>query len=108
MVASSKEQIKVIDKIKDQAEVNGVQDIKKLSKKEVYKLEPLVSCEEALLIPSSGIIDPISFMRSMVGEIEENGNIISYNSKIDKIFLDNNKFKILVIDFHDNVTTYNL
>jgi len=105
LVASNKQQINVIDKIKEQAEINGVKDIKKLSKKEVYKLEPLVSCEEALLIPSSGIIDPISFMRSMVGEIEEKGNNISYNSKIDKIFLDNDKFKILVKDFHENETT---
>ena len=107
LVASTKEQINVIDKIKEQAEVNGVKDIKKLSKKEVYKLEPLVNCEEALLIPSSGIIDPISFMRSLVGEIEEKGNTISYNSKVDKIFLDNDKFKILVKDFHENVTTIN-
>ena len=107
LVASSKEQINVIDKIKEQAEINGVKDIKKLSKKEVYKLEPLINCEEALLIPSSGIIDPISFMRSLVGEIEEKGNTISYNSKVNKIYLDNDKFTILVKDFHENVTTIN-
>ena len=107
LVASNTEQINIIDKIKEQAEINGVEDIKKLTKKEVYKLEPLVNCEEALLIPSSGIIDSVSFMRSLIGEIEEKGNIISYNSKVDKILLDNAKFTILVKDINEEVTTIN-
>ena len=55
LIASSKDQIETIDKIKRKAEKNGVKDIRKISKQEVKKIEPLISCEEALLIPSSGI-----------------------------------------------------
>ena len=65
LIASNQEQVEVINNIKEQAEKNGVENIKKLSKSKVSVLEPLISCEEALLVPSSGIIDVISFMNSL-------------------------------------------
>ena len=49
LVASSEDQISIIDNIKEQAEKNGVKEITKISKKEVANLEPLISCNEALL-----------------------------------------------------------
>ena len=48
LIASSDDQIKIIDDIKIQAEKNGVQHIDKISKSKVTKLEPLIKCEEAL------------------------------------------------------------
>ena len=67
LVASSDEQIEIIDKIKSQAEKNGVINIQKISKSKVTNLEPLIKCNEALLVPSSGIIDTINFMSSLEG-----------------------------------------
>jgi len=101
LVASTEKQISVIDKIKYQAEKNGVRNIEKITKKKVNDLENLIFCEEALLVPSSGIIDAISFMRSLVGKIEDNQGMISYNSKLKKVELKNNEF-ILHIDDSDN------
>jgi len=96
LVASSYDQIDTIDKIKEQAEKNGVEGVIKISKNQVSKLEPLIYCEEALVIPSSGIIDPISFMRSLVGRIENSGNMIAYKSNLKKINYDGKNFKLLV------------
>ena len=96
LVASSYDQIKIIDSIKKQAEKNGVEGVTKISKNQVSKLEPLIYCEEALVISSSGIIDPISFMRSLVGRIENSGNMISYRSNLKKINYDGKKFKLLI------------
>tara|TARA_Y100000590_G_C15721175_1_gene1013605 strand:- start:1543 stop:2652 length:1110 start_codon:yes stop_codon:yes gene_type:complete len=98
LVASSKDQIKVIDEIKKNAENNGVIGIKKLSGKDVSKLEPLIACEEALLVPSSGIIDAISFMRSLIGKIEDCGSMISYNSKLISAEYKKNKFLLKVFN----------
>ena len=92
LVASSPDQIAIIDKIKHNAEKNGVAGIRKITKQEVKKIEPLISCEEALLIPSSGIIDSIAYMRSLVGKIEDAGGMLAFNSKLIKCEIRNNKF----------------
>ena len=96
LVASSYDQIKIIDQIKKQAEKNGVEGVTNISRKQVSKLEPLIFCEEALLVPSSGIIDAIAFMRSLVGRIENSGNMISYKSNVQKISYDGKKFRLLI------------
>jgi len=67
-----------------------------LTQKKIKKLEPLIDGVEGLLIPSSGIIDSISFMRALIGEIIDNSNMISYNSSVEKIFTDNKIFNVLV------------
>jgi len=96
LVASSKDQIAIIDKIQNNAENNGVEGIKKITKKEVKQIEPLIFCEEALLIPSSGIIDAIAYMRSLVGKIEDSGGMLVFNSKLIKCEIKNNKFLLHV------------
>tara|TARA_B100000029_G_scaffold501480_1_gene574973 strand:+ start:735 stop:1841 length:1107 start_codon:yes stop_codon:yes gene_type:complete len=98
LVASSKDQLDIIDKIKKQAEINGVEKINNITKEDVSKLEPLIKCEEALLVSSSGIIDVISFMRSLVGKIEDLGGMISYNSKITKVNINDKNFTLLIDD----------
>ena len=96
LVASSLDQINVIDQIKNLAENNGVEGIRKISKTEASNLEPLIYCEEALLVPSSGIVDAISLMRSLEGYIQDSGSMIAYNSAIRKINFDGNKFSLTV------------
>ena len=96
LVASSEDQIAIIDEIKKKAEKNGVTGITKMTKKEVNNIEPLISCEEALLIPSSGIIDAIAYMRSLVGKIEDAGGMLAFNSKLIKCEIRNNKFVLHV------------
>ncbi len=107
LVASSLDQIKIIDRIKDRAISNGVEDIKKISKNEVMKLEPLIDCEEALLVPSSGIIDAIYLMRSLVGQIEDLGGMISYKSNIKQIDIDNQKFRLSIMSDSETIIECN-
>ena len=107
IVASSKDQIAIIDNIKIQAEKNGVTKIKKISQKEVQKIEPHVFCQEALLVPSSGIIDAIAYMRSLVGKIEECGGMLAFNSKVIKSSFSNNKFIVQVSGKEDTIIQCN-
>ena len=107
VVASSQDQISIIDQIKHQAEINGVENITKISKEKVLKLEPLISCEEALLIPSSGIIDATSFMRSLVGQIEDSGGMIAYKSKLNNIEIEDKKFKLNVKNENETIIQCN-
>jgi len=104
LLASNNEQIKIIDNIKNQAEKNGVHNIEKVSKSKVSILEPMIKCQEALLIPSSGIIDAISFMNSLEGQIKDSQGMIAYNSKIKKINFDGSFFFLEILDENNNMT----
>ena len=101
LVATTQEQIKEIEKIREQGSINGVKNIQRLSKDQISNLEPLINCKEGLLIPSTGIIDSISYMRSLIGEIEDNSNMISYNTKVEKIYLEKNKFIVILKNIND-------
>jgi len=103
LIATSNEQIKIIDDIKNQAQKNNVEKITKISKDKVKEIEPLIKCEEALLVESSGIIDAISFMRSLLGKVEDMGGMISYNSFLKRIDSVGENFKIFIEG--DNETT---
>ena len=107
LIASSDDQIKIIDDIKIQAEKNGVQNIEKISKSKVTKLEPLIKCEEALQVKSSGIIDAISYMNSLEGQIKDSKGMIAYNSKVDKINYDGKYFTLEIFDKENNLTKIN-
>ena len=104
LVASSEEQIEIIDAIKVQAEKNGVQGIEKISRSKVSTLEPLIACKEALLVSSSGIIDSYSFMHSLEGQIKDEQGMIAYNSKVSKINFDGKYFTLQVLD-KENIPT---
>ena len=104
LVASNEKQIEIIDNIKIQAEKNGVQNIEKISSSQALKLEPLISCKEALLVHSSGIIDSYSFMNSLEGQIQDSKGMIAYNSKVFKINFDGKFFKLQIYDKEKNIT----
>ena len=107
LVASSNDQIEIIDEIQNKAEKNGVQGIRRITKQEVKNIEPLIFCEEALLIPSSGIIDAVAYMRSLVGKIEDSGGMLAYNSKLIKCELKNNRFTLYVSGQEETVIECN-
>ena len=98
IVANNQSQMIQIEEIKQQAELNGVLNLEILDKRQVNKLEPLIKSEGGLLVTSTGIIDQHSLMQSYLGEFENNGGMVSYNSTVKKISINNNRFEILVFD----------
>ena len=73
-----------------------------LNENQIYLLEPLIKSSGGLLVPSTGIIDQYSLMQSYLGEFENNGGMVSYNSKVKKISITNNKFEIEVDNNENN------
>ncbi len=98
IVANNQSQIDDILVIKQQAELNEVKNIKILDEKQVNKLEPLIKSAGGLLVPSTGVIDQHSLMQSYLGEYENNGGMVAYNSTVKKISYLNNRFEILVFN----------
>jgi Predicted dehydrogenase len=89
IVACSKDEVSELDDIYEKATHNGVVGIEKVTGKYVSQKEPLINCEEALFVPSSGIVDQTSLMRSYLGELELSGSN-AYYSQFKKSELKNN------------------
>jgi L-2-hydroxyglutarate oxidase LhgO len=76
VVAADAEEMRRLDRIFDQAVVNGVEGMRKLCKAEALALEPQLACEGALLSPQSGVFDSHGYMLALEGEIEAAGGAV--------------------------------
>lgn len=83
IVATSPEQTETLKEIKIKAERNGVGDLQWLSREDALAQEPYLSCEAALLSPSTGIIDSHGLMLSLLGDLENAGGVLALNSRFE-------------------------
>lgn len=68
--------------IQKRAADNGVDNLTFLDANQVRELEPNVTCDGALLSPSTGLIDSHSYMLSLLGEAEDHGAMLAYLSPV--------------------------
>jgi L-2-hydroxyglutarate oxidase LhgO len=65
IVATRDEEIPTLEKLKAQAELNGVNDLTWLDQADVRALEPAVTSVRGLLSPSTGIVDSHGLMQAL-------------------------------------------
>lgn len=82
IVASDKEQIPALEKIRAQGRANGVADLRMLSAAEARAMEPELACAAALESPSTGIIDSHGYMLALRGDAELHGASIALRSPV--------------------------
>ena len=104
IVATSADEISKLEEIHSKAEFNGVEGIKRVTGDYVARKEPLVECVEALYVPSSGIVDQNSLMRSYLGELEENSGNIVFNSQFLRSEIDGDKYLSYVLSDSEEIT----
>jgi L-2-hydroxyglutarate oxidase LhgO len=75
MVANDEAESHILEKYHLQAEANGVPGVRKISADEVRKLEPNVRAHSALLIPTSGIVDPTALLRQVYASASNRGAV---------------------------------
>jgi L-2-hydroxyglutarate oxidase LhgO len=80
IVAADREQVKALERIEATARANGVTDLRWLTAGEAQAMEPALSCVTALLSPSTGIIDSHGFMLALLGDLEEAGGTVAFQS----------------------------
>ena len=80
LVATNQTEIAQLEAIKAQAEANGVHDLMWLSSAEARALEPALVAKQALLSPSTGIIDSHSLMLALRGDAEAHGAMIAFRT----------------------------
>jgi L-2-hydroxyglutarate oxidase LhgO len=82
IVAADEQQVETLRKIEATARANGVHDLQWLTAAEAKALEPALSCETALLSPSTGIIDSHAFMLAMQGDLEDAGGAVALRAPV--------------------------
>ena len=94
VVATSKQDLKLIDDLAERGKRNGLKGLKFLSDDELKQREPFVKSLKTLLVPEEGIVDYKAVMKSMSNNIISSGGNIYLSSKIEKIKKINNKMYI--------------
>jgi L-2-hydroxyglutarate oxidase LhgO len=82
IVATHGDQRAALDRLHAQAEANGVGDLVRLAPEAVRELEPEIHCVDALLSPSTGIIDSHGFMLALLGDAEAHGAMLALGSPL--------------------------
>ena len=73
---------------------NGVENLKLLSNTEAVKIQPGVKCQNALWVPSTGIIDSHGLMNCLERQVLQKGGIVHYNSEVISINKNSSDYKI--------------
>lgn len=76
VVASDEAEVPRIDAIYEQARINGVEGMRRLTGEEARAMEPELGAVAALLSPESGVFDSHGYMVALQGEIEAAGGAV--------------------------------
>src|ERR1700748_517981 len=82
IVATTPKETEKLQSIRAHAEANGVADLQTLSGEAARAIEPALSCEAALLSPSTGIIDSHAYMLALLGNAEDAGAAFAFHTPL--------------------------
>ena len=82
IVAVEQTEIAALAKLKEQGELNGVDDLVWLTGDAAMALEPQLVCVAAVLSPSTGIIDGHQLMLALQGDLENAGGAVAFNAPV--------------------------
>ena len=98
IVATSKEEISVIEGIRQTAINNGVDDLAVLEMEQIAEMEPNIFALRALFSPSTGIVDSHSLMKQYETNSINNGCQVVYGSEVTGIRQIKNGYEITLFD----------
>jgi L-2-hydroxyglutarate oxidase LhgO len=82
VVACDEPELAGLEKYMRQAELNGLDDLKRLTREELAEIEPNVRGVGAFLSPSTGIIDAHGLMLAYLGDLEVHGGALALVSPV--------------------------
>ncbi|MCX6320605.1 MAG: NAD(P)/FAD-dependent oxidoreductase [Bacteroidia bacterium] len=98
IVATSEEEIAVIEGIRQTAIKNGVDDLVVLEREQIAEMEPNIFALKALFSPSTGIVDSHSLMKQYETNTINNGGQVVYGSEVTGIKRIKNGYEITLPD----------
>lgn len=94
IVATSQEELPLLDNIYKRGVENGLQDLKYLSREEFREIEPHCEGVKAIKVPQTGIIDYPGVAKKIKELFEELGGEVKFNNEVKNII--NNNSEIVV------------
>ena len=82
IVACDESELAGLDQYRKQAAINGVDDLRMLTAKELAAMEPAVRCVAGFLSPSTGIIDSHGLMLEYLGDAQSHGASLALGSPV--------------------------
>jgi L-2-hydroxyglutarate oxidase LhgO len=83
VVATNDSEATRLDAIIAQARINGVEGVEMIDGVAARRLEPALACVRAMLSPETGIVDSHRYMLALQGDLEDNGGVVAFNTRID-------------------------
>ncbi len=96
IVATNAQEDGKLADIRRRAAINGVDDMRTLTRAEAVALEPNLRCTSALLSPSTGIIDSHSYMVALQGDAENAGAMMVFRSPVQGGRVENGQIELQV------------
>jgi L-2-hydroxyglutarate oxidase LhgO len=85
IVATSPEEVAIIEEIRETALNNGVDDLTMADREQISEMEPNIHALKAIYSPSTGIIDSHSLMKQFETNTINNGGQVVYGSEVTGI-----------------------
>jgi L-2-hydroxyglutarate oxidase LhgO len=85
VVATNENEVARLDGILKQAQINGVEGVGFIDGAAVHNLEPALSCLLAMESPETGIIDSHRYMLALLGDLEDCGGAVAFNTPIERL-----------------------
>jgi L-2-hydroxyglutarate oxidase LhgO len=82
MVANDEAEDRILDHYLQQANTNRVPGVRKIGADEIRQLEPNVRAHSALLVPSSGIVDPTALLHQVYASASNRGAIFMAETEV--------------------------
>jgi len=96
IIATEKEELTDLEKIRIQGESSGVEGLRLLSDSELKKMEPNLFGKAALFSEETGIVDSHRLMEYFVYSAQRRGVMVAYNSIAGNISKTDRGYKIMV------------
>lgn len=106
IVATSEDEIRIIEGIRQKAIANDVNDLELLEKDQIHELEPSIFALKALLSPSTGILDSHSLMKQYETNTVNNGGQIVYGSEVTGLRKISGGYEITLLDSDKQVYSF--
>lgn len=94
LVATSDDDIPILNSIMETARQNGVADLEPLTASQARAMEPELACVAGCLSPSTAVIDTHGLMTALAGHVENLGGAIVLNTSVTAIQQEGGLFEV--------------
>src|SRR5438874_4545501 len=85
VVATNASEIRRLEGVLKQAQINGVEGVELIEGAAAKRLEPELACLVAMVSPETGIIDSHAYMHALRGDFEDRGGVVAFNTAIERL-----------------------